>query len=184
MNVSITRRPTTLEVSTMKTVLLILLAIVGLVPPVAAQDDRVTVELANPPAFVDFKTSCAPRPADLTALATQLERYLKTTAGRLLPEGQRMEITVTNIDMAGDIEAWRSPFLCDLRTMKDIYPPRIDLTFRILDAEGKEVRGGARQLVDVNYLDRAAPSGIDQLRYEKYLLSDWLQRELGARAGS
>lgn len=33
-------------------------------------------------------------------------------------------------------------------------------------------------------LDRSTPSGIDELRYEKYLLADWLQRELGARAGS
>jgi hypothetical protein len=168
----------------MKTVLVIVLAILALAPPVFAQDDRVTVELANPQTFTDFKTSCVARPADVAVLAAQLERYLKTAAARVLPEGQRMEITVTNIDMAGDIEVWRNPFLCDLRTMKDVYPPRIDLSFRVLDAEGKELRGGARSLVDVNYLDRSAPSGIDQLRYEKYLLSDWLQRELGRGAGS
>jgi hypothetical protein len=149
-----------------------------------AQDDRVTVELAHPEKFTDFKTSCVSRPVDVKALAAQLGRFVKTTAARLLPEGQRMEITVTNIDMAGDIEVWRNPRFCDLRTMKDVYPPRVDLTFRILDADGKEVRTGTRQLVDVNYLDRSAPSGIDQLRYEKYLLADWLQRELGARAGS
>lgn len=174
--------PATQEVSTIKTVLMIVLAILTLTCPAAAQDDRVTVELANPQKFTDFKTSCVSRPADVTALAAQLERYLKTAATRLLPEGQRMEITLTNIDMAGDIEVWRNPFFCDLRTMKDVYPPRIDLTFRVLDAEGKELRSGTRQLVDVNYLDRSAPSGIDQLRYEKYLLSDWLLRELGPRS--
>jgi hypothetical protein len=150
----------------------------------SAQDDRVTVELASPEKFTDFKTSCVNRPVDVRALAAQMERFVKTTATRLLAEGQRMEITVTNVDLAGDIEVWRNPRLCDLRTMKDVYPPRVDLTFRILDAEGKELRTGTRQLVDVNYLDRSAPSSIDQLRYEKYLLADWLQRELGARAGS
>jgi len=170
----------------MKTVLMLLLAAVGLgvSSGASAQDDRVTVELANPQKFSDFKTSCVNRPADVTALAARLERSVKIIAGRWLPEGQRMEITVSNIDMAGDIEVWRNPFACDLRTMKDIYPPRIDLTFRILDAEGKEIRTGTRRLVDVNYLDRSTPSGIDQLRYEKDLLADWLQRELGARAGS
>jgi len=170
----------------MKTVLMVplLTLALGLASGASAQDDRVIVELANPENFTDFKTSCVARPVDVKALAAQLERYLKTTAARLLPEGQRMEITVTNIDMAGDIEVWRNPRFCDLRTMKDVYPPRIDLTFRILGAEGREIRGGTRQLVDVNYLDRSAPSGIDQLRYEKYLLADWLQRELGARAGS
>ena len=168
----------------MKRVLMIVVAVLALASPVLAEDDRVSVHLTNPQKFTDFKTSCVARPADVTALAAQLERYLKTAAARSLPEAQRMEITVTNIDMAGDIEVWRNPFLCDLRTMKDVYPPRIDLTFRILDAEGKELRSGTRSLVDVNYLDRSAPSGIDQLRYEKYLLSDWLQRELGRGPGS
>jgi hypothetical protein len=164
---------------------MLLLTVLALVPfGVSAQDDRVTVDLANPQQFTDFKTSCVNRSVDVKALAAQLERFVKTTAARLLPAGQRMEITVTNIDMAGDIEVWRNPFLCDLRTMKGIYPPRIDLTFRIRDADGKEILTGTRQLVDVNYLDRATPSGIDQLRHEKYLLADWLQRELGARAGS
>lgn len=156
----------------------------GLASGVSAQDDRVTVEFTNPQKFTDFRTSCVARAVDVKALAARLERYLRTAAARRLPEGQRMEITVTNIDMAGDIEVWRHPRLCELRTMRDIYPPRIDLTFRILDAQGTAVRAGARQLVDVNYLDRSAPSGVDELRYEKYLLADWLQRELGAPAGS
>jgi len=179
-------RPATPEVSIVKIGLMVplLTLALGLASAASAQDDRVSVELTNPETFTDFKTSCVARPVDVDALAAQLERYLKTTAARLLSDGQRMEITVTNIDMAGDIEVWRNPFLCDLRTMKDVYPPRIDLTFRVLDAEGKELRGGTRSLADVNYLDRSAPSGIDQLRYEKYLLSDWLQRELGRGPGS
>src|SRR4029453_10728319 len=94
----------------MKTVLMIVLAILTLACPAAAQDDRVTVELANPQKFPDFKTSCVSRPADVTALAAQLERYLKTAATRLLPEGQRMEVTVTNIDMGGETEAGATPF--------------------------------------------------------------------------
>ena len=169
----------------MKTVPMMLLALaLGCPSGASAQDDRVTVRLANPQTFTDFKTSCVNRPVDVEALAAQLERFVETTATRRLPEGQRMEITVTNIDMAGDIEVWRNPRFCDLRTMKDVYPPRVDLTFRILDAEGKEIRAGTRRLVDVDYLDRSAPSGIDPLRYEKSLLADWLQRELGAGAGS
>ena len=41
-------------------------------------------------------------------------------------------VTVTNIDVAGDIESWRGPGRCDVRIMKDTYPPRIDLSFRLL----------------------------------------------------
>jgi hypothetical protein len=168
----------------MKTVPMIGLLILTLACPARAQGDRVTVEITHPEQFTDFKTSCVARPVDVEALAAELERFVKTTATRRLTEGQRVEITVTNIDMAGDIEVWRNPRFCDLRTMKDVYPPRVDLTFRILDAEGKAIRAGTRRLVDVNYLDRSAPSGVDPLRYEKSLLADWLQRELGAGVGS
>ena len=102
----------------------------------------------------------------------------------MCPKGQRLEITVTNIDMAGEIESWRGPGRCDLRTVKDVYPPRIDLQFRLLGADGAEARAGARQLRDSNYLTHAAPVTADHLRYEKALLLDWLQRELRAPAGS
>src|SRR4026207_305072 len=104
----------------MKTVLMLLLAAVGLgvSSGASAQDDRVTVELANPQKFSDFKTSCVNRPVDVTALAAPLERSVKITAGRWLPEGQRMEITVSNIDMAGDIEVWRKQLAGDLRGME------------------------------------------------------------------
>jgi hypothetical protein len=99
-------------------------------------------------------------------------------------EGQRLEITVTNIDMAGDIETWRGPGRCDQRIMKDVYPPRIDIQFRVLGADGAELRAGARRLRDSNYLTHAAPVTADHLRYEKALLLDWLQRELRESTGS
>jgi hypothetical protein len=67
----------------MKTVLMLLLAAVGLgvSSGASAQDDRMTVELANPQKFTDFKTSCANRPVDVTALADWLQRELGARAG-------------------------------------------------------------------------------------------------------
>ena len=67
-------------------------------------------------------------------------------------------------------ESWRGPGRCDVRVMKDTYPPRIDLTFRLVDGDGKELRAGSRKLRD---------SITDHLRYEKALLGDWLRHELG-----
>jgi hypothetical protein len=86
--------------------------------------------------------------------------------------------------MAGDIESWRGPGRCDLRIMKDVYPPRIDLQFRLLGADGADVRAGTRRLRDSDYLTRAAPVTADRLRHEKALLLDWLQRELPEATGS
>ena len=150
----------------------------------AAQDARVSVVWANPEKYTDLKVTCVTRDADARALMDELTRFLQEAGARRVPEGQRLEITVTNVDMAGDIETWRTPGRCDLRVMRDIYPPRIDLRFKLTGADGADVRTGSRQLKDINYLTHAAPVTADQLRYEKALLLDWLQKELRETAGS
>jgi Protein of unknown function (DUF3016) len=145
-----------------------------------AADAPVTVTFAHPEKYTDLRLSCVSRDTDARSLMADLEAFLTATAAPLVPAGQRLEITVTNVDMAGDIESWRGPGRCDVRVMKDTYPPRIDLTFRLLDGEGKEIRAGTRRLRDSNYLVNAGPSSsIDHLRYEKALLGDWVRRELG-----
>ena len=153
--------------------------------PADAQEAAGTIAFAHPETYTDLRLSCVARPTDAQSLMGDLERYLVTAATPLLAPDQRLEITITNIDMAGDIEAWRGPGRCDVRIMKDTYPPRIDLSFRLLDGSGREIRAGARKLRDSNYLVNAGPAyGTDHLRHEKALLGDWLRAELGRGARS
>ena len=149
-----------------------------------ALDSRVSVVFAHPERYADLRLSCVSREADARAITDELGRFLQEAAAPRVPEGQRLEITVTNVDMAGEIESWRGPGRCDLRTVRDVYPPRVDLRFRWIGAGGAEARVGTRQLRDSNHLTHAAPVTADHLRYEKALLLDWLQRELRAPAGS
>ena len=123
--------------------------------PLAAVEAPVTVTFAHPETYPDLRLSCVSRNADARSLMAEIE------ASR-------------------GPETWRGPGRCDVRVLKDTYPPRIDLTFRLLDGEGKEIRAGTRRLRDSNYLVNAGPSSsIDHLRYEKALLGDWVRRELG-----
>ena len=169
------------------TILRTLLAVLVLclaVGAAAAEDSRVSVVFAHPETYTDLKVTCVSRDADARALMNELARFLQEAGASRLPAGQRLEITVTNVDMAGDIEIWRGAGRCDLRVMRDVYPPRIDLRFTLTGADRAEIRTGSRQLKDLNYLTHAAPVTSDQLRYEKALLRDWLQKELREAAGS
>jgi hypothetical protein len=85
--------------------------------PAAAQDAAVAGSFAHPETYTDLRLSCASRTTDARSLMGDLETYLVTTATPLLAPGQRLEITVTNIDMAGAIEDWRGPGRCDARIM-------------------------------------------------------------------
>lgn len=103
--------------------------------------------------------------------------YLRLRAERLLPAGQSLDVTIDDIKLAGEFEPWRGPSLQDVRILKDLYPPRIDLHFRLLDANGATLREGSAKLRDFAYLQRALPNDNDPLRYDKNLLGNWLSSE-------
>jgi hypothetical protein len=80
--------------------------------------------------------------------------------------------------MAGDFEPWRGPRFDDIRIVKDIYPPRMNLAFRLTDAEGTVVKEGKRELRDLSFLMKITMSFRDDpVRHEKALVDDWLRAE-------
>lgn len=107
-----------------------------------------------------------------------LAQFLAERAALRLPQGQRLEVHLTDVQRAGSFEPWRGPQAADVRIVRDIYPPRIDLRFKLLDADGKLLREGSRQLRDATFMMRPDLYPNDPLRYEKTLLDDWLRAEL------
>ncbi len=111
-----------------------------------------------------------------------LAEYLRDRAAARLPSGERLEVDLLDVDRAGDYEPWRGPDADDIRITRDIYPPRITLHFRHLDAQGQVLAEGERRLTDPGFMTRSrVHRDTDALRYEKQLLDDWLDRELGRR---
>lgn len=111
----------------------------------------------------------------------QLSDELRKRADRMLPEGQQLQVSISDIKLAGAFEPWHRTSNQDIRYMKDIYPPRIDLHYRLLASDGSTIREGDAKLRDGAYLQRAAANSTDALRYDKRLIDDWLRREIGAR---
>jgi hypothetical protein len=145
---------------------------------------RVTVTWAPPDKLSEVKDNQMHRgwlrPEDWTKT---LGDYLRTRAERLLPPGQHLEVTIDDIKLAGNFEPWRGPDAQDIRIMKDLYPPRVDLHYRLVASDGTPIREGDSKLRDMAYLQHTVPTSTDPLRYDKRLLDDWLKREF-ARTGS
>lgn len=104
-----------------------------------------------------------------------LKASIAERASRILASGQRMDIEVTNVDLAGEYEPWRGPQLNNVRIVKDIYPARIDLNFMLYGADGEVLRQGSRKLRSPAFL-RTRPGDQSSLRYEKALIDLWLRR--------
>ncbi|MFC5576852.1 DUF3016 domain-containing protein [Lysobacter niabensis] len=109
----------------------------------------------------------------------ELAEHLRKSAARRLPAGERLDVNITDIDLAGDYEPWRGVNFQDTRFLLDIYPPRMTLTFTRTDANGTVISQGERKLNDMAYLMSSAVVGrtSDTLRYEKNMINRWLSSE-------
>jgi hypothetical protein len=138
---------------------------------------RVSVSFVDPEKFTDSRRAeLAPTSA---GVLRELEKFMIETGGRYLPETMKLNIRVTDIDLAGDFELFRGPQADQVRITKGVYPPRIMLEFEVIDGAAAVVRSGKRDLTDINYQLRNVYPREDYLRYEKDILRDWLRAEAG-----
>ncbi len=143
-----------------------------------AVDVRVSVTYANPEGFSEAREFGQQDRFNHVNYLEPLQAHLIKRATRMLPPGDRLEVTITDIKLAGGYEPWLDPRLRYVRFMKDIYPPRLNLTFKLIDSNGKVLREGSRKLSNLDYLQSgvAGLGDTDPLRYDKALLDSWLRR--------
>ncbi len=128
-----------------------------------ASDSRVQVDWTKPGDFSEAKqypgTGLGRDSPD--EWLTDLADHLRYRAERVLPQGDDLHVTFTNVQRAGTYEPWRGPQWDDVRIIKDIYPPRIDLMFKLTDASGGVVKEGKRELRDPAFLQRGILNETD-----------------------
>ena len=142
---------------------------------------RVEVKYFEPEHFTDVRDGYPEGTAKgRDAMLADLKSYLVKRAVKFVGPGQKLTITITDVDLAGDFEPWRGPQWDDIRVVKDIYPPAIELSFQLKDADGNIVSSGKRTLRDLAFMMKLSIDNSDPLRHEKALLDDWLSTEFRA----
>ena len=142
----------------------------------------VDVQWTDPAQFSEIRLSRNRFEARRGDWVHDLAVYLRERAARRLSPGQRLDVTITDIERAGEFEPGMRT--SSVRFMRDVYPPRISLDFTLTGADGAVLATGSRELIDVGYLQgRPRAFDNDPLRYEKQLIDDWLRREFATPAG-
>lgn len=154
-------------------------AITGLRAANPSADSRVTVEFSDPDKFTDAADGQRGSDYGRDKNLEELKDYIVQRATKMLPEGQKLAVTITDVDLAGEVEPWRSPSAQDIRIIKDIYAPRIQLSFKLTDANGTVIKEGKRTLSDLSYTMKLRVDRSDPRVYDKGLLDDWLRSEFG-----
>lgn len=125
--------------------------------------------------------------ADIRATLGADEGHLKTIAehigrlaGRALPAGQRIEVEITDVDLAGEMR-WLRHSAQEVRVIRGRADfPRIELKWALKEGD-RTLRQGEERLVDLAYTSRVNRYGRDEpLRYEKRMLDEWFGQSVAA----
>jgi hypothetical protein len=134
----------------------------------------ITVEFQNPDDFRDVRDSLGGS-TDQNALAS-LRTWLQENAPVHLSAGQKLRVTFTDIDLAGDFLPGAN--VDRVRIIRGVYIPRMELSFAVTDAAGQVVKQGTRTLTNLDFQNTGRRIGSDQpFFYDKQLLEDWLRKE-------
>jgi hypothetical protein len=141
-------------------------------PGAPVSTDKVEVSYRNPDALTEVSRSNT-----RTDWLNDLSRYIARRAAGSVPEGERLLVTITDVQRAGQVEPWRRGG-SDLRVVRDTTPPRIDLSFQLVAANGAVMTEGTPRLRDMAFMSRSLRHGSDPLAYEKKLIDDWMRKDI------
>ncbi|MFZ2237011.1 MAG: DUF3016 domain-containing protein [Dokdonella sp.] len=144
----------------------------------ALSNNNVTVHMVNPDQFSEMRQNRNYGDTRDGSWLVELQKYVVDRAGRRLASGQQLDVNITDIKRAGDFEPWRGPNFNDIRVVKEIYPPRIDVNYVLKDGNDSVIREGNDKLTDLAFLRRIVRNSTDPLRFEKRLIDDWLGKVL------
>ena len=158
----------------------LLLATFGLLTGLlsAEPEGSVAVNFADTDTFTDFSNSYSFPNRGRDAYIAELSKFIEKRAASKLKGDLRLDVVITDVDMAGEFEPWHGSNAQDVRIVKDLYPPRINLSFRLSRPDGTVVAEGNRRLRDLSFMYSVRVNNNDPLRYEKDLLDRWIGREL------
>lgn len=138
----------------------------------------VSVAWTDPAKFSEITTSGNRNAAARGDWLNQLASYMRKRADKRLDSGNRLELTILDIQRAGRYEPWHGLSSQDIRVIRDNYPPRMVVKFRELDAGGQVIAEGERTITDPAFLLHVGTiNDSDPLRYEKRMIDSWLRRE-------
>ncbi|MGK2899896.1 MAG: DUF3016 domain-containing protein [Burkholderiaceae bacterium] len=150
-------------------------AAVSAAPGETVSTERAEVSRRIPGGFTEMQRS----PHERREWLDELGRHVAKRAAHIVPKGQRLLVTITDVQRAGMVEPWRPGRLADVRIVRDPTPPRIDLSFQLVSAQGAVLKEGSRRLRDLAFLNRGGLPSSDPLRYEKSLIDTWLRDDFG-----
>ncbi|MFZ6875635.1 DUF3016 domain-containing protein [Undibacterium sp. Di27W] len=142
-----------------------------------AQAGEVKVAWQEPEKFTDIRPSNESKPDFQVRLIKEFDQIFADLAKKL-PDGYQWDVTVTDVDLAGDVRPFFHHTMNDVRVIKDLYWPRMSFNFDLKDEQGKSIASGTENVKDMSFLFHVGvASGHSNFQYEEQMLRDWFGKQ-------
>ena len=132
----------------------------------------VEVTWTNPDKYRDIDSGEQHRKHFKERIFKKLEKHFAELADTL-PKDQLLKIDVTDVDLAGDVHHGG---IRQIRIVKDVYFPRMELSYQLVNADKTMVTSGDAKLKDMRFLSYIGPAYKNEsLGHEKKMLDDWFK---------
>lgn len=132
------------------------------------------VNFVKPEGFADAGRGELDREQALAELKSHLQR----AAAQMLPAEQRLQLDVTQVNLAGEMEPMFRRGTQDVRVMRNASWPSMELHYKLSDASGATLKEGDARLAELDYLQRSNVRYAGQaLAHEKAMIDRWFQAE-------
>jgi hypothetical protein len=147
--------------------------VVVLISAATAQAAQVEVKWTNPDKYSDIDAGQEHRQHFKDRTFKAFEEHFAKMA-EALPEQQKLIFDITNLDLAGDVNFGG---MKRIRIIKDIFFPRIEFSYQLLNADNTVVKSAEVSLKDMGFLMHSSLRHRNQtLGYEKDMLDDWFRK--------
>ena len=142
---------------------------------------EVEITWQDPEKFDDVRSPSASRVKFRERIFKELDKYFNELAEDL-PNGQKLVMNVTNVDLAGDVLpasfAGLGRSMSEVRVVKSIYIPRMSFNYQLLSSDGGVLQEEEVKLKDMSFLNSHNRFfSSDTLRYEKNMIAEWFEDE-------
>ena len=155
----------------MKTILLALTMLSAMTSISIAGEVAVTWQ--EPAQFTDIRPGNE-MSSDLQERMVKELNQVFADLARELPDGYNWSVTVTDVDLAGEVRPIFRRSLNEIRVVKSSDWPRISFRYELMDAQGRMVASANEVLNDMSFLLHAGASiGRTSFKFEERMLRDW-----------
>lgn len=161
----------------MKKVLFGLMLTSMIVSPVSAFAGEAKVSWQEPDKYTDIRPSNEARDSFKEKVFKEFNAMFSTMAKKL-PDGYQMDVTVTDLDLAGDVNGMYSRLGRDIRVVKELYWPRMSFSYILKNEKNEVVVSAKEDLKDMNFMNSIGihTSG-NSFDYEEKMLNDWFKAQ-------